>query len=137
MLSDHPATPCLAVRDLAVARRFYEDVLGFRRQELPGTGDDDLTGVFYVTANGGLLVYPSTFAGTNQATAVSFQVDDAAFDAEVDALRSRGIAFQTFETPSGTWDDGVLTEGAMRGVWFADPDGNVLNLEAVAASAGA
>jgi catechol 2,3-dioxygenase-like lactoylglutathione lyase family enzyme len=131
MLSDHPAAPCLAVRDLDAARRFYEDVLGFRRQELPGSGDDDLTGIFYGTANGGLLVYPSSFAGTNRATAVSFQVDDAAFDAEVAALRSRGIELQTFDVPSGTWEDGVLREGPMRSSWFADPDGNVLNVAAV------
>jgi len=135
MLSDHPATPCLAVRDLEAARRFYEDVLGFRRQELPGAGDDDVMGTFYATANGGLLVYPSTFAGTNQATAVSFQVDEAAFDAEADALRSRGIVFQTFDAPSGTWSDGVLSEGSMRSLWFADPDGNILNLEAAGAPA--
>jgi hypothetical protein len=41
------------------------------------------------------------------------------------------VEFQTFEIPSGTWDDGVLTDGPMRSVWFADPDGNILNLEAV------
>ena len=87
MLSDHTATPCLAVRDLARARRFYEDTLGFTEQELPGFGDDDEMGVFYGTKNGGLLVYPSSFAGTNKATSVSFQVDDGAFDQEVATLR--------------------------------------------------
>jgi hypothetical protein len=25
----------------------------------------------------------------------------------------------------------VLSDGAMRSVWFADPDGNILNVEAV------
>lgn len=131
MLSDHPATPCLAVSDLGRARRFYEDVLGFRRQELPGMGDDETTGIFYATANGGILVYPSSYAGSNQATAVSFQVDGGAFDGEVAALRARGIAPQTFDVPSGTWEDGVLREGPMRSVWFSDPDGNILNLESV------
>jgi len=131
MLSDHTATPCVAVRDLARARRFYEDTLGFTEQELPGFGDDDEMGVFYGTKNVGLLVYPSSFAGTNKATSVSFQVDDGAFDQEVATLRGHGVEFQTFEIPSGTWDDGVLTDGPMRSVWFADPDGNILNLEAV------
>ena len=27
------------------------------------------------------------------------------------------------------WQDGVATAGSMRAVWFADPDGNILNLE--------
>lgn len=131
MLSDHSATPCLAVSDLARARRFYEDTLGFHEAELPGMGDDETWGVFYATKQGGMLVYPSSFAGTNRATAVSFQVDDNAFEAEIAALRSAGISFQTFELPSGTWEDGVLRDGPMRAVWFADPDGNILNVEAV------
>jgi hypothetical protein len=27
------------------------------------------------------------------------------------------------------WIDGVATAGTMRAVWFADPDGNILNVE--------
>ena len=130
MLSDHPAMPCLAVSDLARARRFYEETLGFHQMELPGM-EDDVMGVVYATKQGGMLVYPSSYAGTNRATAVSFVVDDAAFDDEVAALRSHGVQFQTFDMPSGTWEDGVLRDGAMRSAWFADPDGNVLNVEAV------
>ena len=136
MLSDHPAMPCLAVRDLGRARQFYEQTLGFRKAELPGFTDaEEMTGIVYATKQGGLLVYPSSYAGTNQATAVTFQVADEAFDAEVAALRSGGIEFQTFELPSGSWSDGVLTDGPMRSVWFADPDGNILNVEAVRVAA--
>jgi catechol 2,3-dioxygenase-like lactoylglutathione lyase family enzyme len=130
MLSDHPAMPCLAVSHLARARRFYEETLGFHEMELPGM-EDDVMGVVYATKQGGMLVYPSSYAGTNRATAVSFVVADAAFDDEVAALRSHGVTFQTFDMPSGSWEDGVLSDGAMRSVWFADPDGNILNVEAV------
>lgn len=42
-----------------------------------------------------ILVYPSAYAGTNQATAVSFEIPVAAFGAEVAALRAKGIVFQT------------------------------------------
>ncbi|MCG7285319.1 VOC family protein [Cellulomonas sp. ACRRI] len=135
MLSDHPAMPCLAVRDLGRAREFYEQTLGFRRMEVPGLDDAEGMGVVYATKQGGMLVYPSSYAGTNQATAVTFQVPGDAFDAEVAALRSGGVEFQTFELPSGSWSDGVLTDGAMRSVWFADPDGNILNVETAAAAA--
>jgi catechol 2,3-dioxygenase-like lactoylglutathione lyase family enzyme len=131
MLSDHSAMPCLAVRDLGRARQFYEQTLGFREAELPGFTDADEMGVVYATKQGGMLVYPSAYAGTNKATAVTFQVADEAFEDEIAALRSAGIEFQTFELPSGSWSDGVLTDGPMRSVWFADPDGNILNLEAV------
>lgn len=135
MLSDHSAMPCLAVSDLGRARRFYEETLGFHTVEMPGMGEDTDVGVVYGTKNGGMLVYPSSFAGTNKATAATFTVEDGSFDAEVAALRAHGITFQTFDVPTGTWDDGVLTDGAMRAAWFADPDGNVLNVEAVRVSA--
>ena len=135
MLSDHSAMPCLAVRDLGRARQFYEQTLGFRKAELPGFTDAEEMGVVYATNQGGILVYPSSYAGTNKATAVTFQVADEAFEGEVAALRSGGVEFQTFELPSGSWSDGVLTDGPMRSVWFADPDGNILNVEAVRAGA--
>jgi catechol 2,3-dioxygenase-like lactoylglutathione lyase family enzyme len=133
MLSDHLAMPCLAVRDLDRARQFYEETLGFRVREVPGM--DDAVGVVYATKDGGMLVYPSEFAGTNKATAVSFSIADGAFDAEVAALRDAGVTFQTFDLPSGTWTDGVLVDGPMRAAWFADPDGNVLNVEAIRVTA--
>jgi len=75
-------------------------------------------------------VYPSAYAGTNKATGISFQLSADAFDSEVAALRAAGIQFQTFDLPGdATWDDGVLTDGTMSAAWFADPDGNVLNVE--------
>lgn len=134
MLSDHLAMPCLAVRDMDRAKQFYEGTLGFRSAEVPGM-DDDTTGVVYATKDGGILVYPSQFAGTNKATAASFSIADEAFDAELAALRAAGITFQTFDLPGGTWSDGVLVDGPMRSAWFADPDGNVLNVEAIRVTA--
>ncbi|MHB1289394.1 VOC family protein [Georgenia sp.] len=82
----------------------------------------------YPSGSGSLFVYPSAYAGTNRATAAFFAVPADAFDAEVATLREKGIEFQTFELPSGSWSDGVLTDGPMRAVWFADPDGNILNV---------
>ena len=124
MLSDHSAIPVLAVTDMERARAFYEGTLGFSSE------GDVPDGVVYRTSNGGFLVYPSAYAGTNRATAISFQLSADAFDTEVDALRAAGIEFQTFDLPGdATWTDGVLSDGTMRAAWFTDPDGNVLNVE--------
>ncbi|QAY71892.1 VOC family protein [Xylanimonas protaetiae] len=123
MLSDHPVIPVLAVTDLDRARSFYETTLGLPD---PTPGPD---GVLYRTPSGGFLVYPSSYAGTNKATALSFQVPQDAFDDEIAALRSRGVELQTFDVPEGTWTDGVLSSGSGRSAWFADPDGNILNVE--------
>lgn len=122
MLSDYTPTPSLAVADVSRAREFYEGVLGL----VPAGEAAD--GVLYTAGAGRILVYPSAFAGTNRATAASFEVPTDAFDAEVAALRTKGVTFQTFELEGLTWDDGVATMGDAKAVWFADPDGNILNI---------
>lgn len=127
MLADHAPIPTLAVADLDRARAFYEGVL-----HLAPKGEALEEGVFYGAGTGALFVYRSSFAGTNKATAVSFQVPPEAFDAEVAALRADGVTFLTFDMPGGTWEDGVaLIEGQGKAVWFEDPDGNILNIDAM------
>ncbi|WP_448072006.1 VOC family protein [Georgenia yuyongxinii] len=123
MLSDSTPVAALAVKDLDAAREFYEGTLGFTRSE-----GDFPDGVLYAVGSGRVMVYASSYAGTNKATAVSFQVPAEDFDAEVAALREKGVTFQTFDMPSGSWDDGVLSDGSMRSVWFEDLDGNILNV---------
>lgn len=125
MLGDHTPTATLAVSDLDRAREFYEGVLG-----LSPVGDPP-EGVMYSAGQAALFVYPSAFAGTNKATAVSFMVPADAFDAEVAALRGKGVELLTFDAPGMSWDDGVASmgDGAGRGIWFSDPDGNILNVD--------
>lgn len=88
-----------------------------------------MEGVVYAAGTGAFFVYQSGFAGTNQATAMAFQVPEEKFDAEIAALRTKGIEFRTFEAEGLTWDDGVATWGESRAAWFADPDGTILNVE--------
>ncbi|HEX6917772.1 MAG TPA: VOC family protein [Phycicoccus sp.] len=127
MLSDHTPTPTLAVKDLAAARSFYEDVLGL------GVAEENEGGVLYSAGSGSVFVYPSSFAGTNQATAATWMLPADAFDGELATLRAKGVQFQTFEMEDLTWDDGVasMPDGS-RSAWFADPDGNILNIAAMA-----
>jgi catechol 2,3-dioxygenase-like lactoylglutathione lyase family enzyme len=127
MLSDHSPVPTLAVSDLERARGFYEGTLKLVPERSPAE-DNPADGVVYTSGSGRILVYPSSYAGTNKATAVSFEVSGDAFDAEVDALRAAGIEFQTFELEGMEWDGGVASAGPMRAVWFTDPDGTILNL---------
>lgn len=123
MLHEYVPIPTLAVADLARARAYYEGVLGF------APGPDTAGGVMYAAGGSSFLVYPSSYAGTNKATAMSFQVPADAFDAEVAALRAKGVEFQTFDAEGLTWDDGVATFDGTRSAWFEDPDGNILNVE--------
>jgi catechol 2,3-dioxygenase-like lactoylglutathione lyase family enzyme len=124
MLSDFTPVTTLPVHDLGAASQFYESVLRFT----PGAKGPD--GVFYTAGSSRFYVYESPAAGTNQGTAMSFQIPADAFDAELEAVRAAGVAFETFDAPGLTWTDGVASMGEdMRAVWFKDPDGNFLNLE--------
>jgi catechol 2,3-dioxygenase-like lactoylglutathione lyase family enzyme len=124
MLSQYNPVVTLPTKDLAKARSFYEGTLGLTAQR-----DDMGGGVYYACGNGNVFVYESQYAGTNQATAVSFDVPSDAFQGEVDGLRAKEVAFTTFEADGIEWNDGVASMGeSMRAVWFTDPDGNILNI---------
>src|SRR5215208_3761524 len=87
-LSQGKAGATLAVSDLGRARSFYEEKLGLTPQrEMPA---DDGQGAVVYSAGAGteILVYTSQYAGSNQATAVSFDVSD--LDADVDELAGKG-----------------------------------------------
>ena len=128
MLSEYAPIPTLPVKDLPRAREFYEGVLGFTVE------GDVVDRVVYRSGGGSFLVYPSAYAGTNKGTAMSIHVPVGSFDAEIEALRQKGMTFQTFEMEGITWDRGVAggLPGApedFRGVWFDDPDGNIISVE--------
>ena len=126
MLSQHTPVATLPTRDLAKARSFYEDRLGFTPER------ESVAGVSYKSGDAMVFVYQSEYAGTNKATAVSFDVPLAAFDDEVRALREKDVSFMTFEAEGLEWNEGVasMTGEDMKSVWFSDPDGNVINLSA-------
>jgi catechol 2,3-dioxygenase-like lactoylglutathione lyase family enzyme len=122
MLGSKDAAATLAVSDLERARDFYENTLGLApMQDLGGA-------ILYKSGNSVVLVYPSEYAGTNKATAASWAVGDD-FDAIVDDLRSKGVSFEHYDDlPDTTREGDVHMFGDMKGVWFKDPDGNILSL---------
>jgi catechol 2,3-dioxygenase-like lactoylglutathione lyase family enzyme len=125
MLSQITPVSTLPTADLSRARRFYEATLGFTPHR------EGMGGVFYACGDGHVFVYESAFAGTNRATALSFETPLATFDDEVQALRAKEVSFMTFELDGAEWDDGVASMGdRMKAVWFADPDGNIINVTA-------
>ena len=125
MLKDHDSQAIVAVRDLARARAFYGDVLGLDLVEDDG-GEGPL---MYATGATRLGVYVSDYAGTNQANAVAWTVGDD-LEAIVAALEARGVAFEHYPQ-LGTLDGNIHHAGGARLVWFKDPDGNILHLNAM------
>lgn len=121
MLQGKSASVTLAVRDVDRARKFYEDTLGLKRV----AGDTGWVG--YQSGNSSIMVYQSEYAGTNQATAVTWSVGDE-LEQLVQALRSRAVAFEHYDLPDTTRKGDVHISGDMKLAWFKDPDGNIHGL---------
>ena len=126
MISDCTAVPCIPTKDVAAARRFYEGVLGLHVK------DENMGGVTYELGSGTLFLYESEFAGLAKHTLVNLESDHV--DDDIADLRDKGVRFETYpDLDYVSFDeDGVATmgEGDMQGhgVWFKDPDGNILAL---------
>jgi catechol 2,3-dioxygenase-like lactoylglutathione lyase family enzyme len=120
---DHiDAIATVAVRDLAAARRFYEQTLGLK--PIDSEGEEVIV---YRSGKSSLNVYRSQFAGTNQATAVTWNVGNA-IDDVVARLKAKGVEFEHYEMPGITRQGDLHLCGAMKVAWFKDPDGNILNI---------
>ncbi|RWF45130.1 MAG: VOC family protein [Mesorhizobium sp.] len=122
MLENSNATANLAVRDLAKAKAFYEGTLGLEQVH-----DEGGELIVYKSGDTTINVYRSEFAGTNKATAVTWRVGDKIADV-VNALRSKGVAFEHYDMPGLTMEGDLHVGGGMKVAWFKDPDGNILNL---------
>ncbi|MDP9994852.1 catechol 2,3-dioxygenase-like lactoylglutathione lyase family enzyme [Variovorax boronicumulans] len=122
MLGNIDAAPNLAVKDVAVARRFYEDTLGLSQVDAEG---DEV--VVYRSGNTRINVYRSEFAGTNQATAVTWQVGED-IERLAAALKAKGVRFEHYDMPDTKLEGDLHVMGGMKVAWFKDPDGNILNL---------
>lgn len=118
MLRENSVMATLAVTDLEAARTFYSDTLGLK------LAHEDEGGITYESGDSQLYVYPSTFAGTNKATAATWKVDDV--DEVAKSLKEKGVGFEHFEMPQIAWEGDVAVMGGWRSAWFKDPTGNIL-----------
>jgi len=118
MLGDKKAMPTIPVKDLEKAKRFYKDTLGLK----PSETDEPMV-VMFKSGDTSVLVYQSQYAGTNQATAVSWEVGDV--EREVQVLKDKGVAFEHYDMPGTTRLGDVHLTGKTKAAWFKDPDGNI------------
>jgi catechol 2,3-dioxygenase-like lactoylglutathione lyase family enzyme/transposase-like protein len=110
----------LPASDIDRASAWYRDVLG-----LEPVDTDPMGNLWYEAGGSSFLLYPSEFAGTNKATAVTLKPED--FDAAIGYLRGKGVAFQEFDYGEMATVDGVLTApNGDRAAWFSDSEGNII-----------
>jgi catechol 2,3-dioxygenase-like lactoylglutathione lyase family enzyme len=118
MLGDKKALPTIPVKDLEKAKKFYKDTLGLK----PSETDEPMV-IMFKSGDSSVLVYQSQYAGTNQATAVSWEVGDV--EREVQVLKDKGVAFEHYDMPGTTRRGDVHLTGKTKTAWFKDPDGNI------------
>jgi predicted enzyme related to lactoylglutathione lyase len=118
MLSNAPIRAYIPASDVARARRFYEEVVGL------GPGTEFAGGVIYECGGTQVFLYPTSHAGTSQASQAFWQVDDV--EAEVADLKSRGVTFEEYDFPGHAMTNSILTAGGARTAWFKDSEGNIL-----------
>ncbi len=124
MLSDYPIAVALPASDFARARKFYEETLGLKAD--PSSTNE--AAIFRCAEGTALFLYPSAYAGTNQATAAGWQVPD--LRSVVDTLKGMGVEFQEYDMPGLKTEDGIATQpdGTMA-AWFTDTEGNILSVD--------
>ena len=123
MLGDMDASAMIAVRDIERAKDFYRDTLGLKPDELE---QDGMAG--FRSGSVAVGLYESEFAGTNQANALAWSVEEE-FDRVFAELRERGVTFEHYEDlPGLTLEGDVHVAEGFKGIWFKDPDGNILHV---------
>jgi catechol 2,3-dioxygenase-like lactoylglutathione lyase family enzyme len=122
MLADKKAVATVAVKDLAVARKFYEGTLGLSVASTAGSEAFTLDG-----GGSQIIVYRSQYAGSNRATAISWMVG-ADIEGIVKGLKDKGVVFEHYDLPGATQKGDVHAFGDLKSAWFKDPDGNIIAL---------
>jgi predicted enzyme related to lactoylglutathione lyase len=119
MLQDSPFFAYIPAKDMARARRFYEQTLGF------APGRALAGGVVYEFARGtSCFMYPTPHAGTSQASQAFWSVKDV--DREIAELKARGVVFENYDMPGERSPGGAIIAGGAMAAWFKDSEGNIL-----------
>ena len=121
MLQESPVYAYIPAKDLARARKFYEEKLGFKpKGEVNG-------GVVYEFGDHtSCFMYTTPHAGTSKASQAFWQVND--LEREMELLKSRGLEFLDYDTPEMKTKDGVFSGGGTKAAWFKDSEGNIMAL---------
>jgi len=123
VITDAPIHPSLASADLAKARAWYSDKLGWEPTlEPPGVLVYELGG-----ADSAFTIFETPFAGTAKNTVMNWVVPDVR--AEVGRLRARGVTFEEYDFGDFKTVDGIMeTPDGFANAWFKDGDGNIVGV---------
>lgn len=114
-------TCMLPVKDMARARRFYEEQLALQPQGLRPDGK-----FTYRVGGTTLALFPKPEGTKAEHTALSFRVDR--IEPAIAALQARGVKFADYDFPDFKTVNHVCVLGSEKAAWFEDTEGNILCL---------
>ncbi len=123
MFKDRAAMGMIPVHDVERASAWYREKLGLE----PGERNEE--GMTYLLKGATMFLYRSGYAGTNQATMLTFDSPDIA--ADMTALRGKGVTFIDYDFPGFKTENGVASMGGMKTAWCKDSEGNIIALNQV------
>ncbi len=121
MLSQSQVTCMLPVKDLARARRFYEERLALEPHGLRPDGK-----FIYCCGGTEVALFPKPEGTKADHTALSFRVDNIV--TAIATLKARGVTFADYDFPGFKTIDHVCVLGSEKAAWFEDTEGNILCL---------
>lgn len=114
------AEATLPAQDLDRARNFYA-----QRLNLVPTSEDR-QGVHFVVGGSRFRLFRSGGSASGSHTQLALMVRD--IDAQVQALRERGLTFEEYDYPNLKTVGGIADLGYARAAWFKDSEGNLLGI---------
>jgi catechol 2,3-dioxygenase-like lactoylglutathione lyase family enzyme len=93
MLGDKDAAANIAVKNLEMAKKFYQDTLG-----LTQVAAESQEVIVLKSGNSTVNIYRSQYAGTNKATTVTWVVGED-IESAVQQLKAKGITFEHYDMP--------------------------------------
>ena len=120
MLTEAKVVTTIPVVDVERAKKFYLETLGLTLAK------EDEWGTLVAAGQGAqLLLYPRGATKADH-TVAAFEVDDV--EAEVAALRARGVTFEEYDLPGLKTENGIAVAGKSKAAWFLDTEGNILSV---------
>jgi catechol 2,3-dioxygenase-like lactoylglutathione lyase family enzyme len=121
MLGEAPLDVVLLATDLDASRDFYRDKVG-----LEILIESPYAVTFKCGGDSRLAISKSAVGTADEQTQAAFRVAD--LDAEVAALRSRGVRIEEYDQPGLKTVDGIADVGFARFAWFIDPGKNCVGV---------
>jgi predicted enzyme related to lactoylglutathione lyase len=118
MLTSAPVMATIPVVDIKRATKFYSETLGLKVSK-SGEGE-----AFLECGDKTMLYLFQRGATKADHTIAGFMVQDV--EAEVKALRSKGVTFEEYDVPGLKTVNGIATVPGHKSAWFKDTEGNIL-----------